>query len=112
MLNTEYLLEIVRKGSIFSLKSEDCIDILLIKSKDNYMFTIEKHRMDFFHAANFKKSDSWEYYFPRPIAGCGKNRVGSKICVWDTSSTLSLFNFIKNSDVIKSRPPPTHKNKD
>lgn len=41
VLNTEYMLEVLRKGSIFSLKSEDCIDILLIKSKDSYMFTIE-----------------------------------------------------------------------
>ena len=41
VLNTDYMLEILRKGSIFSLKSEDCIDILLIKSKDSYMFTIE-----------------------------------------------------------------------
>jgi len=42
VLNTEYMLEIVRKGSTFSLKSEDCIDVMLIKSKDYYLFTIEK----------------------------------------------------------------------
>lgn len=98
VLNTDYMLEVLRKGSIFSLKSEDCIDIILIKSKDSYLFTIEQHRMDFYSIAGFKKSDSWEYFFPRPIVGCGKNRVGSKICVWDSSSTLSLFNFIKSGD--------------
>lgn len=107
------MLEILRKGSIFSLKSEDCIDVLLIKSKDSYMFTIEQHRMDFFSIAGFKKSDSWEYFFPRPIVGCGKNRVGSKICVWDSSSTLSLYNFIKSGDSnSKANLPPMHKKQD
>jgi hypothetical protein len=113
VLNTEYMLEIMKKGSIFSLKSEDCIDILLIKSKDNYLFTIESHRMDFFSIASFKKSDSWDYFFPRSISGCGKNRVGSKICVWDTYSTVSLFNFIKSADLnLKSDLPPMHKKQD
>jgi hypothetical protein len=41
VLNTDYMLEVLKKGSIFSLKSEDCIDIILIKSKESYMFTIE-----------------------------------------------------------------------
>jgi WD40 repeat protein len=104
---------VVRKGSIFNLKSEDCIDILLIKSKDNYMFTIEKHKMDFFTVSTFKKSDSWDYFFPRAITGCGKNREGSKICVWDSSSTLSLFNFLKNVDKRqKSQVAPSHRRQD
>ena len=114
VLNTEYLLEIVRKGSIFSLKSEDCIDILIIKSKDHYMFTIEKQKMDFYTTSNFKRTDTWDYFFPRPIAGCGKNRVGSKICVWDTNSTLSLFNFVKTNHpgTVVSIAPPMHKKQD
>lgn len=68
--------------------------------------------MDFFTTVNFKKTDSWDYYFSRPIAGCGKNRVGSKICVWDTFSTLSLFNFIKSNETQKFVSPPMHKKQD
>jgi hypothetical protein len=34
-------LERVRAGSIFNLKGEDCKDIILIKSKEHFFFTIE-----------------------------------------------------------------------
>ena len=42
VLNTEVMLEEVKRGTVFSLKSEDYLDILLIKSKENYLFTIER----------------------------------------------------------------------
>jgi len=32
----------VREGSIFNLKSEDYIDMLLIKSKEYFLFTLER----------------------------------------------------------------------
>jgi hypothetical protein len=64
VLNTEQVLERVRIGSIFSLKNEDCTDIILIKSKENFLFTIENHRMEFYSVQTFKKSDSWDYFFP------------------------------------------------
>lgn len=48
VLNTEVMLEEVKRGTVFSLKSEDYLDILLIKSKENYLFTIERQKMDFF----------------------------------------------------------------
>lgn len=41
VINTEQVLEKVRTGSIFSLKSEDVRDIILIKSKEHFFFTIE-----------------------------------------------------------------------
>lgn len=50
VVNTEQVLERVRIGSIFSLKNEDCTDIILIKSKENFLFTIENHRMEFYSA--------------------------------------------------------------
>lgn len=49
-------------------------------------------------ARDFKKSDSWDYFLPQDISGCDKNKEGSNIVVWDTSSTLTLFNFLKPLD--------------
>lgn len=83
VVNTEYLLEIVRSASIFSIKNEDCKDLILIKSKEHFIFTIESHRMEFFNVHNFKKSDTWDYFFPSSIVGCDKNKEGSNVCVWD-----------------------------
>jgi len=57
--------------------------------------------MDFYMAKNFKKTDSWDYFFPLSIAGCSKNKIGSKIIVWDTGSTACLFSFIKKSDEVR-----------
>ena len=84
-----------REGSIFQLKNEDYKDILYIRAKENFLFTIESQKMEFFTVSNFKKSDTWDYFLPHSIAGCGKNNEGSKICVWDTNSTMTMFNFLK-----------------
>ena len=54
----------IKSGSIFSLRNEDYKDIVLIKSKENFFFTIESQKMEFFNVATFKKSDSWDYFFP------------------------------------------------
>ena len=35
-------LEEIKDGSIFNLKSEDYIDLILIKSKEYFLFTLEK----------------------------------------------------------------------
>jgi hypothetical protein len=65
-----------------------------IKAKDNFFFTIESHKMEFFSASSYKKSDTWDYFLPYSITGCGKNQEGSKLCVWDQNSTFTMFNFL------------------
>ena len=92
------VLDETKTGSIFSLKSDDYIDMILIKSREYFLFTIEKQKIEFFNANTFKRSDSWDYYFERDIVGCDKNREGSKICVWDKGGYLTMFNFLKHLD--------------
>jgi len=41
VLSTDTLDEL-KSGSIFSLKNEDYIDLLLIKSREYFLFTIER----------------------------------------------------------------------
>lgn len=35
-------LEEIKQGSIFNIKSEDYIDLILIKSREFFLFTLEK----------------------------------------------------------------------
>ena len=72
--------------------------MILIKSREYFLFTIEKQKIEFFNATSFKRSDSWDYFFERDIVGCDKNKEGSKICVWDKGGYLTLFNFLKHLD--------------
>jgi len=78
IVNTEQMLDRVRQGSIFSLKNEDCKDIILIKSKENFFFTIESQRMEFYNVASFKKSDSWDYFSLLVLQGAIKIRKAVK----------------------------------
>lgn len=43
-------LEEVKSGTIFSLKNEDNIDLLLIKSREYFLFTIERQKIEFYSA--------------------------------------------------------------
>jgi hypothetical protein len=53
-----------KSGSIFNLKSEDYIDLILIKSREYFLFTLERQKMEFYSTNNaFKKTDSWDYFF-------------------------------------------------
>ena len=56
---------------------------MLIKSKDNFLFAIESHKIEFFSVASFKKTDTWDYFFPSSIIGSDKNSEGSMIVVYD-----------------------------
>jgi WD40 repeat protein len=112
ILNTEQLLETTRTGSVFQLKSEDYKDFLFIKAKENFFFTIESQKMEFFTMEHFKKSDTWDYYLPYALIGCDKNEEGSKICVWDSNSTLTMFNFLTPKPDSKKHQPPAHKRSD
>ena len=76
-------LEETKEGSIFNLKSEDYIDMILIKSKEYFLFTLEKQKIEFFSASSFKRTDSWDYFFDRDLICCDKNKEGSKIFVSD-----------------------------
>ena len=49
MLNN-LVLDETKTGSIFSLKSDDYIDMILIKSREYFLFTIEKQKIEFFNA--------------------------------------------------------------
>lgn len=109
VLNTLTLDEL-RQGSIFNLKSEDYLDLILIKSREYFLFTIERHKVEFFNGQSFKRSDSWDYFFEKEITGCDKNREGSKICIWDKGGYLILFNFLKSLDpLIKVKHIPNHR---
>jgi len=89
-------LDVTKTGSIFNLKSEDYIDIVLIKSREHFLFTIEKQKIEFYHASSFRRSDSWDYFFERDIVRCDKNKEGSKILISDKAGTVTLFNFLKH----------------
>jgi len=102
-----------KSGSIFSLKSEDYLDMILIKSREFFLFTIERQKIEFYNASSFKRSDSWDYFFERDIVGCDKNREGSKICIWDKGGVLVLFNFLKHLDSqSKESHIPSHRRYD
>ncbi len=83
VLNQEQLLAKVSSGSIFNIKGEDCIDIVLIKSKENFLFAVESQKLEFYSAITFKKQDSWDYYFAGSLLGCCRNKEGSNILIWD-----------------------------
>jgi WD40 repeat protein len=103
-------LDEVRQGSIFNLKSEDYLDLILIKSREFFLFTIERQKIEFFNAQTFKRSDSWDYFFERDIVGCDKNHEGSKIFVWDKGGHIVLFNFLKPLEpVTKENHIPSHR---
>ena len=44
-------LEEIKSGTIFSLKNEDYIDLLLIKSREYFLFTIERSKIEFYSAS-------------------------------------------------------------
>lgn len=88
-------LEESKSGTIFSLKNEDYIDLLLIKSREYFLFTIERQKIEFYNAHSLKRTDSWDYFFQNDIICCNKNKEGSKIFVGDKSGNLVLFNFMK-----------------
>lgn len=91
-------LEESKAGTIFNLKSEDYIDLLLIKSWEFFLFTLEKQKIEFYSASSFKRTDSWDYFFERDLVCCDKNKEGSKIFVSDKSGYTVLFNFLKHLD--------------
>lgn len=68
--------------------------------------------MEFYSAKSFKKSDTWDYFLPASIVGCDKNKQGSNILIWDTNSTITLFNFITYTKIPKHKQTPQHKNGD
>jgi len=76
-------LEEQKSGTIFSLKNEDYIDLLLIKSREFFLFTIERQKIEFYNAISLKRTDSWDYFFQNDIVSCSKNKEGSKIFVAD-----------------------------
>lgn len=91
----------IRDGSIFNLKSEDYIDMLLIKSKEYFLFTLERQKIEFYSTDKFKRTDSWDYFFEQDIICCDKNKEGSKIFIGDKGGSLTLFNFLKHLDQSK-----------
>jgi hypothetical protein len=91
-------LEETKNGSIFNLKSEDYIDLILIKSREFFLFTLEKQKIEFYSASTFKRTDSWDYFFERDLICCDKNKEGSKIFVSDKGGYTILFNFLKHLD--------------
>lgn len=109
-------LEETKPGSIFNIKNEDYIDLILIKSKEFFLFTLERQKIEFYSASSFKRTDSWDYFFERDLICCDKNKEGSKIFVSDKAGYTVLFNFLKNLDQNKenlvpcnrSKYPPTH----
>lgn len=102
-------LEEIKSGTIFSLKNEDYIDLLLIKSREYFLFTIERQKIEFYSADHLKRTDSWDYFFPSDIASCHKNREGSKIFVADKAGYCVLFNFIKHLDPSKHLQVPMNR---
>ena len=72
-------LDIVKEESILNLKSDDYLDLILIRSKEYILFTLEKQKMDFYTCSAFKKTDSWDYFFDYDLHFCDQNYEGSKI---------------------------------
>lgn len=98
-----------KTGSIFNLKSEDYIDLILIKSREFFLFTLEKQKLEFYSASSFKKTDSWDYFFERDLICCDKNKEGSKIFVSDKSGFTVMFNFLKHLDQSKENLVPCNR---
>lgn len=91
-------LHVIKEESILNLKSDDYLDLILIRSKEYILFTLEKQKMDFFTCATFKKTDSWDYFFDQDLHHCEQNYEGSKILISDKGGYVTLFNFLKNAD--------------
>ncbi len=100
-----------KNGSIFNLKNEDYIDLILIKSREFFLFTLERQKIEFFNAQTFKKTDSWDYFFEKDLISCDKNKDGSKIFVSDKSGFTILFNFMKHLDSAKENLVPCNRRK-
>ena len=105
-------LEEIKSGTIFSLKNEDYIDLLLIKSREYFLFTIERSKIEFYSASQLRRTDCWEYFFQTNIICCDKNREGSKILVGDKQCNLILFNFMKHLDTSKEKQVPANRRHD
>jgi len=101
-----------KQGSIFNLKSEDYIDLILIKSREYFLYTLEKQKIEFYSATSFKKTDSWDYFFERDLICCDKNKEGSKIFVADKLGVTVLFNFLKLLDQSKENLVPCNRRYD
>jgi WD40 repeat protein len=113
VVNSECMLETVRSGSIFSLKGEDWVDLTMLYIKQSFLVSVETQRIEFYLAAEFKKQDSWDYFFPASLQGITKSNETGRLCVWDANSTLSFFSFASSlSAEVKSRQPPSHKKDD
>ena len=110
VLNNQTLDE-VRQGSIFNLKSEDYIDLILIKSREFFLFTLERQKIEFFSATNFKRTDSWDYFFEKDLICCDKNKEGSKIFVSDKGGYTVLFNFMRHLDSNRENLVPCNRSK-
>jgi hypothetical protein len=105
-------LEEIKSGTIFSLKNEDNIDLLLIKSREYFLFTIERQKIEFYSASCLKRTDSWDFFVPNDIICCHKNREGSKILIADKSGNLIMFNFMKHLDTSKDKQVPSNRRQD
>lgn len=99
-LDTQHALQELKIDSIFNINSADYLDLLIIKSKEHFLFSIEPQRIEFHNAKNFNCTDSWDYFLPRALVGADKNKDGSSIAVWDTANTLTLFNFLKQLEIV------------
>ena len=51
-------LEAKRLATIFTLKNSDYSKMVIIKSREYFLFTIEKQKIDFFNAKTFKNNNS------------------------------------------------------
>lgn len=91
-------LSVIKEHSILNLKSDDYLDLILIRSKEYILFTLEKQKMDFFTWAAFKKTDSWDYFFDEDLHHWEQNYEGSKIIISDKGGYVTLFNFLRNAD--------------
>mmetsp|Transcript_9208 Transcript_9208/g.13965 ORF Transcript_9208/g.13965 Transcript_9208/m.13965 type:complete len:306 (-) Transcript_9208:1829-2746(-) len=111
VLSTDTLDEL-KSGSIFSLKNEDYIDLLLIKSREYFLFTIERQKIEFYSAQQLKRTDSWDFFFQSDIICCDKNKEGSKILIGDKACGLIMFNFMKYLDTSKDKQVPANRRQD
>ena len=84
--------------SLLSLQTDDYLRLLYVKSRVQFLQAVSKQKIDFFLLQNLKKQDSWDYFFNHDIVGCGKNKEGSKLFVWDDGGNMTLFNFLKHID--------------
>lgn len=102
-------LEEQKSGTIFSLKNEDYLDLLLIKSREYFLFTVERQKIEFYSAHSLKRTDSWDYFFATEIVSASKNKEGSKIFLADKHGHLVLFNFMKHLDSSKASLIPQNR---